>query len=266
MVTERILSFRLPFFYLIQRLPNMMSIVGFDLRGSAPVGKTGLGDPSETMIKATFATVVLDMAVPAGGRMVRLCPVRAKSFKNSGPAMEVFDIPCGSTDLFFPKSMAAQQTANPTNNESSDNHPIGNDPAAITSNDDQKPIVILRLDLEVQFILEQERINFNNLLDIVIEKIVTAVMQEQRAEAIKQDDKIEDIQRITNKRDDAMAEQLFIMIGYIRAIQLDGEDGEIQQAIDKTFLIEKDRRDGQPTVWAEAVANNDDIETTQHQV
>ena len=117
------------------------------------------------------------------------------------------------------------------NGTNHDRDPITNDDVATISvtNDIHKRI--LRLDKEVGFRIGKEGETYTDMLDKAIDKIILAVMNEQRLESIKQEEQIDDIRRVMSKRGEVMLEQLDEVLQQLKALKIDNQCDEIKEEL-----------------------------------
>ena len=236
---------------------------GPHLRGAAE--EAGFAGAMETMAKATLVKVAVETAIPmAADKLTKLCPHRRPP-DAAANALPILDAPSPSSP--FQKVVDKQQQDHTTKD------PIDND---LTIDNDKGNIIIiiattnanavLRLDLEVKFIIENERAKWIDMLD----EAMIAIIDEQRIESTRHDDKLDDPRRIITKRHEDIYEQLTTLMEYMETNKVDSPNTQMQvetitsdNATATDRLVTRDVNDGQPTAWAEAISEGDRITTKQ---
>lgn len=132
---------------------------------------------------------------------------------------------------------------------------------------DDHTTAILRLDEEVQSVLEKERNRVETMIGTASTKLLETMMYEQRVEGIKKDEQIDDIRRIVSGRDEALQDQLTMVLEELQLMKADRARVNLQENTRKTEpLLEKDKRYGQPLCWAQAaedIKQRDNVQEMQ---
>ena len=213
------------------------------------------------MVKGALVKSAVETVMPAAAeKFAKFCAHR----RQPTTSLPIQDTPSPSSP--FQKVMQQQQDSI---NDDHDHDQTNNDQPTATS--DEQPNTtnaILRLDAEVKSILVKERTNNSAAWTEVLDENMTSIMDEQRMEATRQDEKLErqdekldDLRRILTKRDEAMQDQLAELLGHIKMNKLNDACDIRRRDDDKTkttvinSLIQKDMQDGRPTAWSELVSN-----------
>ena len=217
-------------------------------RGAAE--NVGFCQAFEIAAKLIAAQAVGNVLVPvAVGTAMRMCALRKrKDVVEDLTKIEIVDKPGDSpVDRYLQKLEAVTTTTTTTATATEPPTLIQTEPQ--TTDDNQTDI--LRLDNEVQSVMERERRKCNGLLDTVIAKITDALMCEQRSKGLEQEEKIDDTRRVIingdeaqHDRDEALQIQLEELMNEIKLSKMEGKRETLQDNTTKTeSRIEKDMRD-----------------------